>query len=150
MRTAALSLAVALGLAGCGDDDAARERGDRLAALPIAAGSVTTSGISAGGYMAVQFHVAHSSTVSGVGVLAAGPYYCAENSLRLALGRCMKGDEPIAVDELAGLTSELALAVASTRLQTWPTLVCGFSTAAPTRWWRGRSWMHCRRTTNCS
>jgi poly(3-hydroxybutyrate) depolymerase len=84
-------------------------RGDRLAALPIAAGSVTTSGISAGGYMAVQFHVAHSSLVNGVGVVAAGPYYCAENSLRHALGRCMKGDEPIAVDQLVGITSELAL-----------------------------------------
>ncbi len=47
--------------------------------------------------MAVQFHVAHSSLVNGVGVVAAGPYYCAENSLRHALGRCMKGDEPIAV-----------------------------------------------------
>ncbi len=60
--------------------------------------------------MAVQFHVAHSSLVNGVGVVAAGPYYCAENSLRHALGRCMKGDEPIAVDELAGVTSEFALA----------------------------------------
>ncbi len=60
--------------------------------------------------MAVQFHVAHSALVSGAGVLAAGPYYCAENSLSHALGRCMKGDEPFAVDELVGITSELALA----------------------------------------
>ena len=60
--------------------------------------------------MAVQFHVAHSALVSGVGVLAAGPYYCAQNSLRHALGRCMQGDEPIAVDGLFGITSELALA----------------------------------------
>ena len=111
LRTAALSLLGALALTGCGGNDAgADQHGDRLAALPIAAGSVTTSGISAGGYMAVQFHVAHSALVNGVGVLAAGPYYCAENSLRYALGRCMKGDEPIAVDELVRLTSELALA----------------------------------------
>jgi poly(3-hydroxybutyrate) depolymerase len=111
VRTAALGLCGALALAACGDDTTrASRRGDRLATLPIAAGSVTTSGISAGGYMAVQFHVAHSSVVGGVGVVAAGPYYCAENSLRHALGRCMKGDEPIAVDELAGLTSEFALA----------------------------------------
>ena len=111
VRTAAMSLFGALALAACGNDaTSAGERSDRLATLPIAAGSVTTSGISAGGYMAVQFHVAHSSLVSGVGVVAAGPYYCAENSLRHALGRCMKGDEPIAVDELAGLTSEFALA----------------------------------------
>ena len=111
MRTAALSLLSALALAGCGGgDSSAAKHGDRLAALPIAAGSVTTSGISAGGYMAVQLHVAHSALVNGVGVVAAGPYYCAENSLRYALGRCMKGDDPIAVDELVSLTSELALA----------------------------------------
>jgi poly(3-hydroxybutyrate) depolymerase len=111
VRTAALSLVGVLALTACdGGATRAGKRSDRLASLPVAAGSVTTSGISAGGYMAVQFHVAHSSVVSGVGVVAAGPYYCAENSLRYALGRCMKGDEPIAVDELAGLTSEFALA----------------------------------------
>ena len=109
-RMAAVSLLGALVLTGCGGDSSAARHGDRLAALPIAAGSVTASGISAGGYMAVQLHVAHSALVSGVGVIAAGPYYCAENSLRHALGRCMKGDAPIAVDELVSLTSELALA----------------------------------------
>jgi len=110
-RTAALSLFGALALTACGDHETStRKSSDRLAALPIAADSVTTSGISAGGYMAVQFHVAHSSLVNGVGVVAAGPYYCAENSLRHALGRCMQGDEPIDVAELAGLTSEFALA----------------------------------------
>jgi poly(3-hydroxybutyrate) depolymerase len=108
---AALCLAGVFALGGCsGSDSSAGPHGDRLAALPVAVDSITTSGISAGGYMAVQFHVAHSALVSGVGVVAAGPYYCAENSLRHALGRCMKGDEPIAVDELAGLTSEFALA----------------------------------------
>jgi len=108
---AAVCLFGALALAGCnGSDSGAQPRGDRLAALPVAADSITTSGISAGGYMAVQFHVAHSALVSGVGVVAAGPYYCAQNSLRHGLGRCMRGDEPIAVDELVGITSELALA----------------------------------------
>jgi poly(3-hydroxybutyrate) depolymerase len=110
-RTATLSLLGALVLGGCGGGDSSEVgRGDHLSALPIAAGSVTASGISAGGYMAVQLHVAHSALVNGVGVVAAGPYYCAENSLRYALGRCMQGDDPIAVDELVSLTSELALA----------------------------------------
>ncbi len=100
-----------LALSGCnGRESSADPQVDRLAEVPVAAGSVTTSGISAGGYMAGQFHVAHSSLVGGVGVLAAGPYFCAQNSLSQALGRCMKGDEPIAVDELVGITSELALA----------------------------------------
>jgi poly(3-hydroxybutyrate) depolymerase len=111
LRAAIACLSAAVMLAGCGNDDSATaSQRERLAALPVAAGSVTASGISAGGNMAVQFHVAHSALVNGVGVVAAGPYYCAENSLRQALGRCMKGDEPIAVDELVALTSELALA----------------------------------------
>jgi len=37
------------------------------------------SGLSSGAYMAVQFHVAHSETVVGVGVVAGGPYGCAES-----------------------------------------------------------------------
>jgi poly(3-hydroxybutyrate) depolymerase len=106
---AAFVLLAATLVAACGGRDDAAEQSDRLAALPIAADSVTVSGISAGGNMAVQFHVAHSALVRGAGVLAAGPYYCAENSLRLALGRCMQGDEAIPVDELAGITSQLAL-----------------------------------------
>lgn len=107
LRASLLALAC-VALSACGGSSEGA-RGDRLAPLPIADGSVTVSGLSGGGYMAVQFHVANSSLVSGAGVIAAGPYYCAENSLRYALGRCMQGDEPIAVDELVGLTSQLAL-----------------------------------------
>ena len=103
-------LAVLL-LTACGQRNAqsAPPDDDRLAALPVARDSVTVSGISAGGYMAVQFHVAHSALVHGAGVIAAGPYYCAENSMRHALGRCMKGDSDIPVDELISATSQLAL-----------------------------------------
>jgi hypothetical protein len=39
--------------------------------------------------MAVQFHVAHSSLVKGVGVLAGGPYYCAQGSAWTAIYNCM-------------------------------------------------------------
>src|SRR6058998_3445709 len=58
---------------------------------------VTVSGISSGGYMAVQLDVAYSSLFSGVGVVAAGPYGCADtggsvnaNAYR-AVGPCMAG-----------------------------------------------------------
>lgn len=51
---------------------------------------VTVSGISAGGFMASQFHVAFSSRVQGVGILAGGPFYCAMDSVSLAEGRCSK------------------------------------------------------------
>lgn len=50
---------------------------------------VTVSGISAGGYMAVQTHVALADLVGGVAALAAGPYHCAEGSVRTALSRCL-------------------------------------------------------------
>ena len=40
--------------------------------------------------MAVQFHVAHSATVIGAGVLAGGPYYCAQGSAWTAVYNCMK------------------------------------------------------------
>jgi len=65
---------------------------------------VTVSGISSGGYMAVQFEVAYSSLVRGAGVLAAGPYYCAEGAVGRALANCMeptgKDAPPAPVDTL--------------------------------------------------
>jgi poly(3-hydroxybutyrate) depolymerase len=106
----ALALLATTPVAGCsepGPTDAGA--GDRLQPVPVAARSVTVSGMSAGGYMAVQMHVAYSSTVQGAGVFAAGPYFCARGSLTDALGRCMKGDAPIASDELVGLTSQFAV-----------------------------------------
>ncbi len=55
----------------------------------VLAAQVTVSGLSSGGYFANQFHVAYSSKVSGAGVLAGGPYYCARGSIMDALNRCM-------------------------------------------------------------
>jgi poly(3-hydroxybutyrate) depolymerase len=60
-----------------------------LPALGADIQSVTVSGVSSGGYMAVQFHIAHSSTVDGAGALAGGPYECAAGSTWNALTRCM-------------------------------------------------------------
>ncbi|HZM34687.1 MAG TPA: PHB depolymerase family esterase [Burkholderiales bacterium] len=40
--------------------------------------------------MAVQLHVAHSSLVKGVGVVAGGPYYCAQGNLWAAYYNCMQ------------------------------------------------------------
>jgi len=52
-------------------------------------GKMTTGGLSAGGFMAVQFHVAFSSSVSGASVFAGGPYYCSGGSEDTALLNCM-------------------------------------------------------------
>ena len=50
---------------------------------------ITISGVSAGGHMAHQLHVAYSDLFSGVGIVAAGPYGCAAGSLATAMDRCM-------------------------------------------------------------
>ena len=60
-----------------------------LPALAADLQNLTVSGLSSGGYMAVQFQVAHSKLVRGAGVLAGGPYYCAEGSTWRALNNCM-------------------------------------------------------------
>lgn len=41
--------------------------------------AITVSGISSGAFFAHQFHVAYSSLVKGVGMVAGGPYGCADN-----------------------------------------------------------------------
>ena len=46
---------------------------ERLPAIAADLSQTSTSGISSGGYMAVQLHVAYSSLVRGAGVLAGGP-----------------------------------------------------------------------------
>lgn len=45
-----------------------------LGPYTIQDGSLTVSGISAGGAMATQFHVAYSKNVNGVGLFAGGMY----------------------------------------------------------------------------
>ncbi len=72
---------------------------------------VTVSGISSGGYMAVQFQVAYSSLVRGAGIVAGGPYYCARGSVRRALNNCMAAsgnDLPPTPDETLKTIRQLA------------------------------------------
>jgi poly(3-hydroxybutyrate) depolymerase len=59
-----------------------------LPAMGASAREITTSGLSSGGFMAVQLHVAHSAIVKGAGVVAGGPYYCAQGHLRRAYYNC--------------------------------------------------------------
>jgi len=60
-----------------------------LPRLALEPGSLTASGLSSGGYMAVQFQLSHARIVRGVGVFAAGPWDCARGSLTRALAECM-------------------------------------------------------------
>jgi len=48
----------------------------------------SVSGMSSGGYMAVQFDVAFSSILRGAGVIAGGPYFCAQGSVLTATSTC--------------------------------------------------------------
>ena len=84
-----------------------------LPALHAARDGITVSGVSSGGYMAVQLHVAHSARIAGVGVIAGGPYYCAQGSLLTALYNCMQPGTWTPVTAPALLKSEAdALAAA--------------------------------------
>lgn len=51
--------------------------------------SVFSAGVSSGGYMATQLHVAYSGTFDGSAVFASGPYDCARGQLATALNACM-------------------------------------------------------------
>jgi len=48
----------------------------------------SVSGLSSGGFMAVQFSVAYSSIVKGAGIIAGGPYYCAQGDVDIATRKC--------------------------------------------------------------
>ena len=63
---------------------------DVLPSFEVNAERTSVSGLSSGAYMAGQFHVAFSDTLIGAGLVAGGPYGCAEGQLPVALNRCME------------------------------------------------------------
>ncbi|MES2298464.1 MAG: polyhydroxybutyrate depolymerase [Pseudomonadota bacterium] len=83
---------------------------ERLPALHADATQSSVSGISSGGYMAVQFHVAYSAQLRGAGVVAGGPFYCAKDSAAMAVNNCMhpgRTDPVPPVDKLVSYTESL-------------------------------------------
>lgn len=66
----------------------AAQADERLPALNASTENLTVSGLSSGGFMAVQMHVAHSALVRGAGILAGGPYYCAKGNFFMTVN-CM-------------------------------------------------------------
>ena len=81
-----------------------------LGAYNIDPAKVTVSGISSGGAMAVQVHVAYSATFKGAAIFAGAAYNCAEGILANALTRCMNAASAsqIPVATLASTTVEWA------------------------------------------
>lgn len=70
-------LAVLLGLillTGCGEQESRR-----LPAVGARIDQTSVSGVSAGAYMAGQFQLAHGRDVIGAGIIAGGPWGCAES-----------------------------------------------------------------------
>ncbi|MFD5831257.1 hypothetical protein [Lentzea sp. NPDC060358] len=91
LRNAFLALGAATGLA-------AASLSMSIAAVPapqpgsLARYDITgtyVSGLSSGGYLANQLHVAYSGLFQGAGIFSAGPYDCAQNSVSTALSACM-------------------------------------------------------------
>jgi poly(3-hydroxybutyrate) depolymerase len=52
---------------------------EKLDTYNIQKGQSSISGLSSGAFMTVQLHLAHSASFSGVGVIAGGPFRCAES-----------------------------------------------------------------------
>jgi len=87
----------------------------RLANYQIDPAKVFVAGISAGGFAAVQMHVAHSSTFKGAAVYAGGAYWCAgAGGAATALANC--GGETLPTNQ-ASYNSTLAASEAYLDLQ---------------------------------
>ncbi|GGX83688.1 extracellular catalytic domain type 2 short-chain-length polyhydroxyalkanoate depolymerase [Pseudoduganella dura] len=67
---------------------AASARAEAAALPAMKTSRLSVSGLSSGGYMAVQFDVAYSASVTGAGIIAAGPYSCSRGRLSIATMKC--------------------------------------------------------------
>jgi len=66
---------------------------------------LSVSGLSSGAFAAVQYHVAYSADLMGVGVIAGGPYWCAMGTIGFATTACMTEPELISLNLLWGATT---------------------------------------------
>src|SRR3954447_26871515 len=82
VRAAVSAVIVAAAVAPCQAQPAQRYN--------IQADSVSVSGISSGADLAHQLHIAHSSKINGVGLLAPSPYHCAKGDVDKALQYCSR------------------------------------------------------------
>ena len=112
MALMAFSCVVSLSIQACADEQSP------LTSYNAAIGESSISGISSGAFMAAQFGTAWSSVIKGVGVVAGGPFYCAQaqaadmsNGYILptvtATGPCMQGPPPN-VNIFTGKADEMA------------------------------------------
>ena len=76
----------------------------KLSSYNIDTSQITVSGLSSGGFFAVQFHVAYSKIIRGVGVIAGGPFWCAQDKVMKATGACMNQPTLIHIGLLITIT----------------------------------------------
>ena len=103
-------LVLLAGLAACGGDPGAPTPAAAVTDFdPGLKSRITVSGISSGGFMAVQSHLAFADKIGGAGVVAAGPYHCAQGNVQVVLSQCMAG-EGLSIDPLVAFTKGAAAA----------------------------------------
>jgi len=86
-----------------------------LPALDIDVSQTSVSGISSGGFMTVQFQVAHSSIVKGVGVVAGGPFNCSQADVMRAVASCSCTGEPTVPCAVTATSADVPSLVADTK-----------------------------------
>ena len=93
IRRRSLALRLAVAIVG-GVLSLASSAEPPLPALDIDITQTSISGISSGGFMTVQFQLAHSSIVKGAGVVAGGPFNCSKADVFRAVASCSCTGEP--------------------------------------------------------
>ncbi len=79
-----------------------------IPALSIDSSRVTVSGVSSGGFMAVQLHVAHSAFFKGAASIAGGIWECAKGDVGRSQNVCMNGPQQIVTNDYVNLARERA------------------------------------------
>jgi poly(3-hydroxybutyrate) depolymerase len=80
----------------------------QLGSYDIRQDRIFVAGISSGGYMAVQMHVAFSRLFKGAAIYAGGPDDCAQGSLTTALTTCETDAPPVNLAALESITASWA------------------------------------------
>ncbi len=115
LRMGLVSAWLLLGLAGC--DDSTKTAAS-LPSFKVLTHETSVSGLSSGAYLATQLQVAYSSVIKGAGIIAGGPYYCAQDSVikatdvctctTKALTKCEPDDKAVELPKLIETTETYA------------------------------------------
>lgn len=82
---------------------------EELPLLDLNSSRITVSGVSSGGFMAVQLHLAYSSVFSGAASLAGGIYECAKGDVGRSQNVCMSGPQNIVTKDHLEIAKTRAL-----------------------------------------